>query len=161
MCTYMCNHQATVSCDPASCRLDLVAFQELADSEALEKVWTTLARIYAVRTCTQKVISAYKCAKRFEKEQHCVQPTQGIVTSIACRQRLLEFLQICKELNNPTLRAVKSWQGKRGHWKCTVSEPTGRMYKVGDTDHSVFLLFLIQIFINRAWNTTAFCGKKM
>eukprot|EP00731_Ephydatia_muelleri_P025974 Em0018g74a len=53
--------------------LDLVAFQELADSEALEK--------------------------------------------------------ICKELNNPTLRAVKSWQGKRGHWKCTVSEPTGRMYK--------------------------------
>ena len=40
-------------------------------------------------------------------------------------------MQICKELNNPTLRAVKSWQGKRGYWKCAVSEPTGRMYKVG------------------------------
>lgn len=40
-------------------------------------------------------------------------------------------LQICDELNNPTVPRVKSWAGKRGAWKCVVSKSTGRMYRVG------------------------------
>lgn len=40
-------------------------------------------------------------------------------------------LQICDELNNPTVPRVKSWTGKRGAWKCVVSKSTGRMYRVG------------------------------
>ena len=40
------------------------------------------------------------------------------------------YMQVCEELNHPTLTKVQSWPSRMGKWKCIVSEKTGRMFQV-------------------------------
>ena len=42
------------------------------------------------------------------------------------------LLQVCDELNNPTLPNIQKWAGHKGTWKCVVSDSAGRMYMVSD-----------------------------
>ena len=40
-------------------------------------------------------------------------------------------IQICNELNDPSLAVVRNWPSPRGTWKCVTSESAGRMFQVG------------------------------
>lgn len=121
----------------------VVAFQELADESSLNKVSFFISYDYA--SSCQLVCRTYSTVTILKSIDALYHGTFDAIELYmyyffktgtkklwlwSCWSFKNLSLQICDELNNPTIRHVKSWPGKRGSWKCVVSKSTGRMYRV-------------------------------
>ncbi len=67
------------------------------------------------------------------------------------------YMQICEELNHPTLPKVQSLCYRGKNWSSFSSpQPTGRMYQVRIM--LVFSHYNCIFIVHREWNITAFYG---